>query len=95
MSFIIHCPSKKQTYTVTTTNEIADQVWKEIVNLRYPKPYNNFPKTTSFWIDQAKTYFLDATHIHWRSAGLLYYYSFLNLAKSYLVKKKESFHLDH
>ncbi len=89
MGFIIYCPSKHSiVQTLKTTNEITDQVWREFVNLRYPKSNNNIPNNTSSWIDQAKIYFLDATHNHWRSAGLLYYYSFLNLAKSYLVKKK-------
>ena len=58
--------------------------------LRYLKADKHFaaPKATAPWIDQAKTYFLDAAASHWRSAGLLYYYSFLNLAKTFLVAKK-------
>src|SRR5215212_6152805 len=47
------------------------------------------PKLIASWIDQAQTYYLDAVHCDWRSAGLLYYYSFLNLAKAFLVGKKK------
>jgi len=32
--------------------------------------------------------YLDSVHSNWRSAGLLYYYSFLNLAKALLVAKR-------
>ncbi len=57
--------------------------------LRYIKGKLNAPKSISPWIDQAKIYFLDSTHINWRSAGLLYYYSFLNLAKALLVASRK------
>lgn len=45
----------------------------------------NTREATASWIDQARNYFLDAFQSTWRSAGLLHYYSFLNLAKAYLV----------
>jgi hypothetical protein len=57
--------------------------------LRHLK-YLHARKATSPWVNQAKTYFLDAASSHWRSAGLLYYYSFLNLAKAFLVANRVS-----
>ncbi len=46
------------------------------------------PRNISPLIDQACTYFLDARKANWRTGGLLYYYSFLNLSKAFLVLKK-------
>lgn len=51
--------------------------------------YISAPKAIAPWIDQAKAYFLDASKSDWRSAGLLYYYSFLNLAKALLVARRQ------
>lgn len=39
------------------------------------------------FVRQSKTYYLSAKNLHPRSAGLLYYYCFLNLAKAALVQK--------
>src|SRR5260370_35978123 len=35
------------------------------------------------FVRQAKSYFSSAKTLHYRSSSLLYYYSFLNLAKAY------------
>lgn len=40
-------------------------------------------------IEQGLIYFEDANNAHWRSGGLLYYYSFLNIAKALLVGTKD------
>ncbi len=92
MGFIVHNPlGKKTPRIIRTTNNLADQLWQELVMLRYlgGKEKVNAGRSISPWIDQAKTYFLDASRSDWRSAGLLYYYSFLNLAKALLVNKKK------
>lgn len=75
--------------SVTTSNTLASQLWKEFVMLRHIKTSKagDVEKEIDPWIDQGKTYFLDALRSNWRSAGLLYYYSFLNLAKAYLAAK--------
>lgn len=73
---------------VRTSNIVINQIWQELVILRYIKNKNNARVATGSWIDQAMTYYLDATKINWRSSGLLYYYSFLNLAKALLVSKR-------
>lgn len=91
MGFIVFSPlGKKNPTIIRTTNKLVDQLWQELVLLRHLKGKEkvNASKSISPWIDQAKTYFLDASRSDWRSAGLLYYYSFLNLAKSLLVVKK-------
>jgi hypothetical protein len=91
MGFIVFSPlGKKNLRIARTTNRLVDQLWQELVLLRYLKGKEkvNASKSISPWIDQAKTYFLDASRSDWRSAGLLYYYSFLNLAKALLVVKK-------
>lgn len=91
MGFIQYFPiGDKQPRDLLTTNSPEKQLWQEIVMIRHlknPKGINAKIATAS-WLDQAKVYFLDAHNSDWRSAGLLYYYSFLNLAKAYLVAKK-------
>jgi len=80
----------KTPYTVKTSNDLMTQILQEFVMLRYmraPKVITG-PKAIAPWIDQAKTYFVDARKSDWRSGGLLYYYSFLNFAKAYLVAKR-------
>jgi len=65
----------------TTSQPAHVQLWHELEILQYlpnkgaPAPY----------ITQGKIYFMDAWESNWRSAGLLYYYSFLNLAKAHLI----------
>lgn len=44
----------------------------------------------SAYIDQAENFYSFARSSDYRSAALLYYYSFLNLAKAYIVLKKPS-----
>ncbi|MGA7194681.1 MAG: YaaC family protein, partial [Anaerolineales bacterium] len=93
MGYVISFPfgqKHKVPRLVTTTNKITEQIWQELVMLRYLKAHQSLasPKLTAPWIDQAMTYYLDASHSNWRSAGLLYYYSFLNLAKALLAGKK-------
>jgi len=92
MGFIIFHPLKKQLIDVTTTNAPEKQLWQELVALRHlskPKGISG-KKATAPWIDQAKIYFIDAYKADWRSSGLLYYYSFLNLAKAYLAAKRST-----
>ena len=91
MGFIKYMPlGNKGPRDIFTTNLLEKQLWQELVMIRYmknPKGINAKIASAS-WIDQAKTYFIDAYKSNWRSAGLLYYYSFLNLAKAFLTIKK-------
>ncbi|MFO1436217.1 MAG: YaaC family protein [Gammaproteobacteria bacterium] len=88
MPFRTFSPAR-QTATLITTAPLAQQVWRELVLLRHTGATHNIktPDEIAPWIDQAKTYFLDAIKSDWRSAGLLYYYSFLNISKALLVAK--------
>lgn len=90
MPFIKYIPHKRTTYDATTSNEICGQLWQEFTIIRHLKKPIGIAanKVVAPWIDQAKQYFLDARKSNWKSGGLLYYYSFLNLAKAYLVAKK-------
>ena len=91
MGFIHYFPlGSKQPFDLTTSTEIQIQLWQELVMLRHMPRSKHIPspKSSSPWISQAKTYFQDAWRSDWRSAGLLYYYSFLNLAKAFLAIKR-------
>ncbi|MGB8982251.1 MAG: YaaC family protein, partial [Anaerolineales bacterium] len=93
MGFIIFFPysqRRKAPLQVTTSNTFVEQAWQEFTMLRYVKARHiSCRKLTAPWIDQAQTYYLDSIRSNWRSAGLLYYYSFLNLAKALLVGKRK------
>ncbi len=80
--------TKSPTDMVTKADHIT-QLWQEITMLRHFSrfPTSNIGKKISPYLDQAKVYFLDSTNCNWRTSGLLYYYSFLNLAKAQLISK--------
>lgn len=92
MAYIIYFPyneKRKPPHQLTTTSSFVEQAWQELTMLRYLKAKHiSSPKLIAAWIEQAQTYYLDSIHSNWRSAGLLYYYSFLNLAKALLVAKR-------
>jgi len=92
MPFIITTALDVNKYpaTIRTTNPIEKQLFNEMESIRYLPIKNNIhaSRAISPWIDQAKIYYLDAFKSNWRSAGLLYYYSFLNLAKACIVGNK-------
>jgi len=88
MSFDVIIPyGSKSPNDLFTSSPIEVQLWQEMTMLRHISGENEISGKiiTAPWIDQAKIYFLDAFKSNWRSAGLLYYYSFLNIAKSYIV----------
>ena len=84
MPYIQHFPLKEKPVDITTSQDIVQQAWAELTILRHVRR----PKTISPLIDQARAYFEDARPADWRTAGLLYYYSFLNLAKAVLVARR-------
>lgn len=91
MAFIEYYPfGNKGTHDINTTNSREKQLWQELVMIRHlNRPRDiSAKKAMSPWIDQAKIYFLNAYKSDWRSAGLLYYYSFLNLAKAFIAAKR-------
>lgn len=94
--------SKRNTQGLEASGNIDDELWilleyqseiEEVgvkfaiqngVNKRNAKKvYKHFQA----YIRQAKNYYFSAKQLHPRSAGLLYYYCFLNLAKASLVFK--------
>lgn len=50
--------------------------------------YERIYKSFRAFIRQAKNYYLAGKALNYRSSGLLYYYSFLNLAKAYILLRK-------
>ncbi len=90
--------------TVQTRQEIDEDLWcfleyyseVESIGLKFVKnriknhsiksqiAFNAFQGYTR----QAKSYYIAAKSLHYRSSSLLYYYCFLNLAKAYLVLEK-------
>ena len=82
MKFFKYCPVP-QTETLHSTQSKHLFLWHEFEKLNF---IENITESEPY-IKQANIYFADAWNSSWRSAGLLYYYSFLNLAKAYLAKK--------
>lgn len=94
--------SKRNIHGLHTDGPIDDELWilleyyseveevgqKYLLSQGIPKRQakQTFKYFQAF-IRQAKTYYLSAKNLHPRSAGLLYYYCFLNLAKAALVQK--------
>jgi hypothetical protein len=92
MDIKYHFPLRgKESIHASTSGDIVEQIWQELEMLRHLKYAEHLHDKESIvpWVDQAKTYFQDGVKSNWRSAGLLYYYSFLNLAKAYLVAKQK------
>lgn len=90
MRFTKYIPyGNKQPRDITSTSDKETQLWQELSMLRHIATRGLYgKKVIAPYIDQAKTYYLDACSSHWKSSGLLYYYSFLNLAKAYIVTKR-------
>ncbi len=83
-----------------TSGSVVHQAWEEICLVRHRRPSpsgapaNAALSYTAPLVDQARSYFLTAVGSEWRSAGVVYYYSFLNLAKA-LLGIKGVLTLDH
>ncbi|MBA3074163.1 MAG: hypothetical protein FP831_11240, partial [Anaerolineae bacterium] len=89
MTFILCIPTKDYLpVEVKTTNDLAEQILEELEYLKFGKNKLFSTNAISSCIKQACIYYRDAKSVNWRSSGLLYYYSFLNLAKAYLGGKK-------
>ena len=90
MRFIKYIPfGNKQPIDITSTSDKEIQIWQELSMLRHIVAGGIYgKKVIAPYIDQAKTYYLDSCSSHWKSSGLLYYYSFLNLAKAFIVTKR-------
>lgn len=94
--------SKRNIQGLHTDGPIDDELWilleyyseveevghKHLLNQGIPKrQVKQTYKYFQAFVRQAKTYYLSAKNLHPRSAGLLYYYCFLNLAKAALVQE--------
>lgn len=91
MAFIDFIPyGSKSPIDIHTTSRPEVQLWEELKLLRFVTgPQAIYGKhVTEPWIDQAKIYFKDACKCSWNSSGLMYYYSYLNLAKALMVTKR-------
>lgn len=86
-NFIPYSPASEGNKYIFTRGKLSTGIWQQLVLLRYRKGSIHAQEATASWVDQAKAYYLDAEKCDWRSSGLLYYYSFLNLAKVVLVSK--------
>lgn len=94
--------SKRNLQTLEASGSIEDELWilleyqseieevglkfvvqNGVVKRKAKKVYKYFLS----YVRQAKNYYYSAKQLHPRSAGLLYYYCFLNLAKAALVIK--------
>lgn len=94
MPSIKYSPLGHQTPSDITTNfDKESQLWQELVMQRHLIDGVYAKRTSAPYIDQARLYYLDARSSNWRSAGLLYYYPFLNLAKAYVLNKRAISHL--
>lgn len=72
----------------SSTQDVVRHAWQEIESRCLLPGGQDFAD----FADQARCYFVDACRSEWKSAGLLYYYSFLNLTKVLLVKTGISTH---
>lgn len=68
------------------SGSVVRQAWEELCLLRHTHSNisNSVYPETAPLVDQAKSYFGTAIEAEWRAASLVYYYSFLNLAKALL-----------
>jgi hypothetical protein len=72
-------------------SEVEDMGKKHLASLGVPKvKLSKTFKHFQSYIRQAKNYYFSAEELHPRSAGLLYYYCFLNLAKAFIVQNDPS-----
>jgi hypothetical protein len=79
-------PTNRHFFSISSSNKKNDQLFQSLEIIRFGEANSDNNYRISNWIDQGKNYFIDAEKSNWRSAGLLYYYSFLNLAKAVIVK---------
>lgn len=88
----------EEVFDKLTAQEIRDQVWGEFEASRYlinsgsPEIPQEIQTEIASYVEQSECYFNDAFEANWRSAGLLYYYSFMNLGK--VVVKSNDIALD-
>ena len=73
----------KGTLDKRSSQDLVNAAWREF----YFLIFNERIREIEPFVEQAKFYYLDAHKSDWRSGGLLYYYSFLNLAKAYLIRE--------
>lgn len=82
---------------LSTTRSIDDEVFASLeyiseiedVGINYIKRFGHSKPKKAFllfqsFVRQAKTFYESASHLNYRASALIYYYSFLNLAKAYI-----------
>ncbi len=79
---------KKDPTDRETAFSLYKQILEEFVRLRYVDDGRVDHFDTAKYIDQAKSYFDSGVSVEWRSSGLVFYYSFLNFVKAYLIHKR-------
>ena len=90
MNYLIYNPYITKSYNFLHTTAFPHiQLWQELSSIKFQN--NSLAsidnKEIDPWINQAKIYYHDAFKSNWKSGGLLYYYSFLNLSKAILGYK--------
>src|SRR6266566_3355362 len=97
----IRLPVSKNRPVMFTSNDIERELWNtleyyseveevglNLIQSRGLQPqslHQEIFKYFQAFVRQAKTYYGSAKTLHYRSNSLLYYYSFLNLVKAYLL----------
>lgn len=95
---------KRRKVLLNTNNSIEDEIFAsleyfteiESVGIEFLRergvanPKNNF-KTMQAFVRQAKTFYLAGKKLHFRASPLMYYYSFLNLVKAYILLSDSRF----
>ena len=81
MASVYYEPIHPAVRDVNTSQDVLGQILLQLNSLHLRQR----PKAVQPFLAQARAYYADAMTSDWRSAGLLYYYSFLNLAKALLL----------
>src|SRR5207248_8363920 len=93
--------SHNRSLLLTTSPDIEHELWSTLeyyseveevgIDLIRTKglqpPHKEIFNSFQAFVRQAKSYYSSAKTLHYRSSSLLYYYSFMNLAKAYLLLK--------
>lgn len=97
----IRLPVSKNRPVMFTSNDIERELWNtleyyseveevglnliQVRGLQAQSDHQEIFKHFRAFVRQAKSYYGSAKTLHYRSSSLLYYYSFLNLVKAYLL----------
>src|SRR5260221_14479744 len=81
---------ERELWTALEYYSEVEEVGLNLIQTKGLQPQSLHPeifKSFQAFVRQAKSYYSSAKTLHYRSSSLLYYYSFLNLVKGYLLLK--------